>query len=148
MSTDFDTLHACCTLARVDHVDTHLMRTDAARLRTPEHWAREIMEGPPAATRARLAAGWTMLGIRLHHRRPVIAGWPITHSDGEYVRLQGDSMLGLKGQLVTRVVDDGVEFGAFVQLGNPAARALWKRVLPAHLEIVELLLGEAADRAG
>lgn len=148
MDTEHDTLRACCTLDRIDHVDTHLLATGRASDKTPELWAREILERPPAVMRARLATGWTMLGLRVHQRgTDAIAGWPITHRDAEYVRLQGDSLLGLTGQLVTRVTDGGVEFATFVQLGNPLARAVWARVLPTHLEVVGSLLRGAAKRA-
>lgn len=149
MKSASDTLRACCTLDRIDHVDTHLLVTDRAGDMAPEWWAREILEGPPAVMRARLTAGWTMLGLPVHHRGPdAIAGWPIAHRDTEYLRLQGDSVLGLTGQLVTRVTDGGVEFATFVRLGNPMARALWATVLPTHLKIVDSLLRGAAERAG
>ena len=142
-----DTLYAYCTLDRVDHVDTHLLVTDQPFAKTPEQWAREIMEGPSVAMRARLTTGWTMLGLRVHHRgRDAIAGWPIAHRDTDYVRLQADSLLGLTGQLVTRVTEGGIEFTTFAQLDNAWARAMWARVLPTHLEIVERLLREAAER--
>ncbi|RZT25286.1 hypothetical protein EV589_1018 [Mycobacterium sp. BK558] len=147
MKPDTDTLRACCTLDRIDHVDTHLLATDAPRARTPEQWTREILEGPSAVMRARLTAGWTMLGLRVHHLGPdSIAGWPIAHRDADCVRLQGDSLLGLTGQLVTRMTDGGVEFATFAQLDNAVARAMWARVLPTHLQIVERLLREAAAR--
>ncbi|MBX7448305.1 hypothetical protein GR927_09910 [Mycolicibacterium sp. 3033] len=148
MGPDTDTLRTYCSLARIDHVDTHLLSTDDPRGKTPEQWAREILEGPPAATRARLIAGWTMLGLRVHHRGPdAIAGWPIIHADADHVLLQGDSPLGLTGQLMTRVSDDGVQFATFVRLANPAARALWSRALPTHLKFVDSLLRGAADRS-
>ena len=90
-----------------------------------------------------------MLGLRVHHRGPdAIAGWPVAHRDADYVLLQGDSLLGLTGQLVTRVTDGGVEFATFAKLAHPVARAMWARVLPSHLEIVERLLREAAERTG
>lgn len=149
MEPDTDTLRSCCTLDRVDHVDTHLLVTDDPFARTPEQWAREILEGPSAAMRARLTAGWTMLGLRVHHLGPdAIAGWPIAHRDADYVLLQGDSLLGLTGQLVTRVTGGGVEFATFARLAHPVARTMWARVLPTHLEIVERLLREAAERTG
>ena len=149
MDTGNDTLRSYCTLDRIDHADTHVVATERADHMTPELWAREILEGPPAATRAQLTAGWTMLGLRVHHRgADAIAGWPIAYMEAEHVRLQGDSLIGLKGQLVTRVSDAGVEFATFVQLGNPMARALWTRVLPTHLEIVDSLLRGAAERTG
>ena len=142
-------LLACCALPRIDHVDVHLLRTEPARGQTPEQWAREILEGPPAAMRARLCAGWTMLGIKLRHRElRAVAGWPITHSDSSYIRLQGDSRVQLTGQLVTRRTAQGVEFATFTQFGNAAARLLWNRVLPAHLRTVESLLRDAARRTG
>src|SRR5689334_2495271 len=149
MEPDSDTLRAWCTLDRIDHVDTHLLPTADPRSRTPEQWAREILEGPGPAMRARLTAGWTMLGLRVHHLgADAIAGWPVVHRDADYVVLQADSLLGLTGQLMTRVTDAGVEFATFARLSNPVARALWARVLPTHLDIVERLLQEAAERSG
>ena len=56
METGNDTLRAYCTLDRIDHADTHLVVADRADRMTPESWAREILEGPPAVTRARLTA--------------------------------------------------------------------------------------------
>ncbi len=90
-----------------------------------------------------------MLGLRLHRGPDTVAGWSVTHSDAEYSRLQANSRIGLTGQLVTRLVPaDGVVFTTFVQLHNPVARALWARVLPAHLEIVESLVAAAVRRVG
>jgi hypothetical protein len=137
----------CCTLPRVDHVDVHLAHCDSAAHESPELWAREILERTSAAMRLRLRAGWTMLGIGLHHRDPnTVAGWPITHSSAEYARLQGVSRLGLTGQLVTRVNDNGIVFATFAQLSTPLARSVWARVLPTHLTIVRSLLQDAAER--
>lgn len=142
-----DELLACSTLPRIDHVDVHLVHIDPTALDSPESWAREILEHTSAATRIRLRAGWTMLGIGLHHGdADTVAGWRIAHSSAEYVRLQGDSRLGLTGQLITRVTGDGIVFATVAQLSNPLARSVWARVLPTHLTIVRSLLKEAAER--
>ncbi len=144
-----DALLACSTLPRVDHVDVHLLRIGRPRVRTPEAWAREILEHTSVTMRMRLRTGWSALGIALHHGRyDTIAGWPITANTAEYVRLHGDSRAGLTGQLVTRVSDEGVTFATFVRLGNPVARMVWAKVLPAHLTIVRSLVEEAAERTG
>ena len=112
-------------------------------------WAREILEGPGAAVRLRLRAGWTMLGIRLHRgARDAIAGWPITHHDREYVRVQSNSPIGLSGELITRMAGDRVEFATLVRLDNPAARLVWARALPTHLGVVRSLMDGAASRVG
>jgi hypothetical protein len=137
----------CCTLPRIDHVDAHLAHCDSAARGSPELWAREIMECTSAAMRLRLRAGWTMLGIGLHHRDPdTVAGWPITHNSAEYARLHSVSHLGLTGELVTRVDDNGIVFATFAQLDTPLARSAWARVLPTHLRIVRSLLQDAVER--
>ena len=143
-----DALLACSSLPRVDHVDVHLLRVGRPPARTPEAWAREILERTSATVRVRLCTGWTALGIRLHHgRHDTVAGWPITVNTTEYIRLQGDSRIGLTGQLVTRVFDEGVMFATVVQLGNPVARLAWAKVLPAHLAMVRSLVEGAAERS-
>lgn len=144
-----DDLLACSTLARIDHVDAHVVRREVSVHQTPEWWAREILEHTSAAMRVRLRAGWSMLGIGLHHGEPdTVAGWRIADNCTEHVRLQGDSRLGLSGELVTRVTERGVVFATFAQLNNPLARSVWTRVLPGHLAIVRSLLAGAAERAG
>ncbi|PRC45425.1 hypothetical protein C6A85_95215, partial [Mycobacterium sp. ITM-2017-0098] len=115
-----DVLLACSTLPRIDHVDVHLVHIAPTALDSPESWMREILEHTSAATRVRLRAGWTMLGIGLHHGEAgTVAGWRITHSSAEYIRLHGDSRLGLTGQLIARVTGDGVVFATVAQLSNP-----------------------------
>ena len=146
---DPDDFLGCSTLTRIDHVDAHAF-APGGEPRDPLTWAREILEGPGAATRLRLRAGWTMLGIRLRHREAadVIAGWPVTHHDSAYVRLQAASPIGLSGELITRVAGDRVEFATLVRLGNPVARLVWAQVLPTHLSVVRSLMNGAAARAG
>ena len=142
-----DELLACSTLPRIDHVDVHVVHIAPAALDSPESWIREILERTSAAMRVRLRAGWTMLGIGLHHgEADTVAGWRIAHTSAEYVRLHGDSRLGLTGQLIARVTEDGVVFATVAQLSNPVARSVWARVLPTHLTIVRSLLQDAAER--
>lgn len=142
-----DALLACTTLDRVDHVDAHFLRT--AITRSPAQWAREILENVSVIRQLSLCTGWTLLGIKLRHGDGMaVAGWPIAHEDTDYIRLQGDSFTGLTGELVTRVIDDGVVFATFVQLDGAAARFLWNRVLATHLSTVESLVAEAGERVG
>lgn len=142
-----DALLACTTLSRIDHVDAHQLHTDRAGTHSPEQWSREIIEHTSSAMRLRLRTGWTALGIVLHHGEPdTIAGWQIAHNSPDHVRLQGNSRLGLAGELVTRVTEDDVTFATFVRLSNPAARLMWAKVLPAHLTIVRSLVQAAAER--
>jgi hypothetical protein len=142
-----DELLACSTLGRIDHVDVHVVHIAPTALDSPERWIREILEHTSTPTRIRLRAGWTMLGIGLHHgEADTVAGWRVAHSSMEYVRLHGDSRLGLTGELITRVTGDGVVFATAVQLSTALARSVWAAVLPTHLSIVRSLLQDAAER--
>jgi hypothetical protein len=144
-----DALMACGALTRVDHVDAHQFLTAGSGGRTPEAWAREILEATSPSMRRRLRMGWTMLGLGLDHdAADTVAGWRITHNDANFIRLSADSRLGLRGRLVTRVTGDTVTFSTLVQLDNPAARLVWAKVLPTHLRIVRSLVEGAAERTG
>lgn len=140
-----DALLACTTLEVIDHIDVHLLRTDARR--SPQQWAREILENASATRALSLRAGWTLLGIKLQYGdRDAVAGWSVAHDDTEYIRLQSDSCTGLTGELVTRVTGEGVVFATFVRVDGAVARFLWDRALAAHLMIVATLLAEAGER--
>ncbi len=142
-----DALLACTTLDVIDHVDAHLLRTEVVH--SPQQWAREILTNVTAMRQLSLRAGWTLLGIKLHHGDPeAIAGWRVTHNDAEYLRLHTDSFTGLTGELVARVTDDGVVFATFVRLDGRVARFLWDRAVAAHMLIVPALLAAAGERAG
>ncbi len=144
-----DELLECSTLPRIDHTDVHLVHIEPTALDSPESWAREILEHTSAAMRVRLRTGWTMLGIGLHHGdADTVAGWRIARNSAEYIRLHGDSRLGLTGQLITRVTGDGIVFATVAQLSNPLARSVWAKVLPTHLTVVRSLLQGAAERVG
>jgi len=142
-----DALLACTTLDVIDHVDAHLLRTEVDQ--SPEQWTREILTNVTAMRQLSLRAGWTLLGIKLHHAdRTAIAGWPVTHNDIEYLRLHTDSFTGLTGELVTRVTNRGVVFATFVRLDGRVAQFLWDRAVSAHMLIVPTLLAEAGERVG
>lgn len=142
-----DALVAHSTLRRVDHVDAHSIRIDCQNT-TPEQWAREILEHVPRTTRMRLHRGWAMLGLKLDHDDPAaVAGWTVSESNANFVRLHATSRLGLTGQLVVRMADEGFEFATFAQLTNVGVRAIWAAVLPGHLDTVASLLSGAVDRA-
>ena len=131
------------TLPRIDYGDA--FRVTAEVNVTPEQWVRAMLEGAPARVRARLWLGWTALGLRLgppwsSHR---VLGWKVKHSDPAFVLLVADSWLGLRGRLLLRTEPDGLLFATFVQLSNPAVRALWDAITPHHQHVVRSLLTHA-----
>ncbi len=135
---------ALSTLARVDYTDAFTVDPGAgpARDRTPEQWARAVIEGAPASMRRQLRLGWQGLGLRLGPARSAqrVLGWEIRRSTPDFVLLGAGSRIGMPGELLFRRDRDGLLFATFVQQRNPLARLLWARVTPAHQRIVRSLL--------
>ncbi|MEV6065874.1 hypothetical protein AB0L82_04905 [Nocardia sp. NPDC052001] len=147
VSLDADTL-ALTTLTGFGHYDAHLLRTSASGTRPAEQWAREILEEVAPDVATALQRGWRRIALQL---APVgsegtIAGWRIAYSAPEYLLLQAESTRGFEGQLLFRRDDTGVLLATFVRFIDPAARAIWERVLPNHLEFVRSLLTARARR--
>jgi hypothetical protein len=137
---------ALSTLSRIDYEDA--FRVDATVKRTPEQWARAVLQDAPLAVRARLTSGWTTLGLKLGppwsaHR---VLGWEVQHSDPDFALLKAGSRLGLQGELLFRREPHGLLFATFVALSNPAARAAWAGIEHQHRRVVHSLLDHAARR--
>jgi hypothetical protein len=133
---------ALSTLPEIHYEETFLADVDAARDRSPQDWARAILEGAPAKTRRALRLGWTGLGVRLGPEgSPAhVLGWEIRHADAEYALLAGYSPLGLSAELLVTYHEDELLFATFVQQRNPAGRALWLGIEPAHRRVVPAIL--------
>lgn len=140
---------ALSTLDRIDYADTFLVDTRGQQPRTGEQWARLILDGAPAALRASLPGSWRSLGLK--HGKPgdrhCVLGWPVEHSGTDYALLSAQSRVGMPGQLLFLPRGDELLFATFVQHRNPAARAVWAGVVPAHRRVVRQLLQHAIVHA-
>ena len=90
------------TLPHVDYEDAFLIEIGAAQDRTPEQWARAILEDAPITIRTALRSGWLALGLQLDpspSERSVL-GWEVWRSTPEYVLLAGSSRIGLSAELL------------------------------------------------
>ncbi len=134
------------TLARTDYEDAFAVTADIEH--TAEQWVRAVVNDAPARVRRRLWLGWIALGLRLGPpwSSDRVLGWQVKHRDESYVLLGADSWLGLRGQLLFRTEPDGLLFATFLELTNPAARALWAAITPHHQRVVRSLLTHAATR--
>lgn len=74
---------ALSTLSRIDHEDAFPVEVGPAhRNRTPERWARAILEDAPASVRRTLRSGWLALGLRPGPPRSdrSVLGWEVRRS--------------------------------------------------------------------
>ena len=137
---------ALSTLGRVDYEDAFLVEVGADRDRTPEQWARSILEDAPMALRATLLSGWSSLGLRLGS--PLsdrhVLGWEVRRSTRDHVLLGARSRLGMPAELLVKRHRGKLLFSTFVQQENPAARALWAGIEPVHGPVVRHVLARAA----
>lgn len=140
---------ALSTLPRIDYADTFFVDVDPTVERTAEQWAREILEGAPQATRTRLLAGWSSLGLVIGRGQSSdrVLGWQVLRRAPDVVLLGAESRIGMPAQLLITKDGETLVFATLVRFANPVVRALWAAVRPAHLRTVRELLEAARRRA-
>ncbi len=136
------------TLSDVDYEDAFLVETGSAQDRTPEHWARVILEEAPTTMRTALAWGWFALGLQLGSTRSdrLVLGWAVRRSTSEFVLLAGRSPIGLSAELLFKRQKRTLLFATFLQQENSIARAVWAGVAPMHRPIVRYVLEQGSRR--
>jgi hypothetical protein len=137
---------ALSTLARIDYEDAFLADGAAAPDRTPEQWAHTILRDAPLAMRARLLAGWSVLGLKLGGASSAVLGWEMRSSTSEFALLGADSRIGMPAELLIKRDAGGLLFATLVQHDHRIARAMWAAVEPGHLRVVPYLLEQAVQR--
>ena len=141
---------ARCTLSRVDYEDAFAIEFGSAHVRTAEQWARAILEDAPLPMRNGLRRGWLALGLKLDTVPPErsVLGWEVRCSTRDSVLLGADSRIGMPAELLVTRQKRAVRIATFLEHQNPAARALWATVEPAHRRIVPSVLvrAQALDR--
>jgi len=135
------------TLARIDYADAFVVETESAAGRTPEEWARGILEDAPVTVRSALLSGWSALGLKLGSPRSerCVLGWPVKRKTGEFVLLSAGSRVGMPAELLVKRHERGLLFCTFVRHGNPAARVMWAATEPVHVSVVRRVLAGAVN---
>jgi hypothetical protein len=139
---------ALCTLPRIDYADAFVLETGPVDERTPEEWARAILEGSPTALRTKLLLGWSAIGLKVAHGRSTrsVLGWDVRASGPDFVLLGADSRIGMPGELLFMPGREKLVFATFVQQDNFIARAVWAATEATHVPVVRGLLEHAGRR--
>jgi hypothetical protein len=137
------------TLDCVDYTDGFRLETEFAQERTAEEWARALLEEAPEATRVMLRRGWFALGVQLGSTEDgrLVFGWPVRSSSPDNFLLGARSQLGIEAEVLVRRERSAMVVATFMQLRNPAARAVWTGFAPKHRRVLHHLLEEAGERA-
>jgi hypothetical protein len=140
---------ALSTLARIDYADSFVVATGQPDGRTPEQWARTILDRAPIALRGALVSAWIALALRLRrgHSDGFILGWELLRSGADHALLGARSRIGMPAELLVQRWHSGVLFATFVRHQNALARAVWAATEPGHAPVVRYVLERAAARA-
>lgn len=139
---------ALTRLSSIGYEDAFLVGTGRDHARTPEQWARAILEDAPAPQRSALVSGWSGLGLKIGSARTPqrVLGWEIRDSTDQFVLLGADSRIGMPAELLFVPQSDSLLFATFVQQDNHAVRLIWAGVERVHVRTVRRLLEQASRR--
>ena len=139
---------ALSTLSRIDYADAFVVQTGPGHHRTPEEWARAILEGGPRTVQTKLLLGWSAIGLKVVDGRSdrSVLGWAVRNSTPEFVLLGADSRIGMPGELLFKRGHDALLFATFVQQDNLIARTVWAATETAHVRVVRQILEQASRR--
>lgn len=117
--------------ADADYADAFTAPTLDALMRTPEDWARRVLEGASRPMRLFLRVGWRyFLGFPLVGADGVL-GWPVTAEADGWVALEQCSWL-FGVVLLMRASDGELVWATRVKYRSPVSRVAWAVVRPIH----------------
>ena len=137
-----EVIRSLTTIANPDYADLCTATTGAASKRSPEKWARTVLEETPLGRRARLL--WQRLGLRLGP--PGLAdhvqGWKIADRGDNWIRVETASWY-MTAHAVFHVDDGQVSIALFLCYDKPIAADIWSSVSVMHRRAVPDLLRQA-----
>jgi hypothetical protein len=136
------------TLARVDYEDAFLLQTAPGHDRTPEQWARFILEGPPVRLQRLLRVAWSVLGLQLGPSGSpgFVFGWELRRNTPDFALLHVRTRLGGSAELLFQPQEDALLWCTFAEAEGWFGRVFPVVVVPVHVRAVRDLLVRAGRR--
>jgi hypothetical protein len=137
-----ESIRSLDTLTSPDYVDLHTVTTDEARYKSPEQWARAVLENTPLGRSA--PSLWRHLGLRLGppHSPDYVQGWKIADRGDDWIRLETASSL-MTAHAVVHVDTTHVSLALFLRYEQPPAALVWTPVSSMHRRAVPAMLRQA-----
>ncbi|MCU1451664.1 MAG: hypothetical protein JWP02_3834 [Acidimicrobiales bacterium] len=137
-----ETIRSVDTFDNPDYVDLFTLTTRGAREKSPEQWARTVLESTPLGQSARSL--WRLLGLRLgpRHSADYVQGWRIADRGDDWMRVETASWF-MTGHAVVRVDEGRVSVALFLRFDSPVAALLWLPVGVMHRRGVPAMLRQA-----
>ena len=130
------------TFDNPDYVDLFTVTTSRATEKSPEQWARAVLESTPLGQSARSL--WRLLGLRLgpRHSAHHVQGWKIAARGDNWIRLETASWY-MTGHAVVRVDEGHVSVALFLRYNRWVAALVWAPVGVMHRRGVPAMLHQA-----
>lgn len=138
-----EAIRSLSTMNSPDYVDLFTATTNAAAERSPQEWARAVVED--AAGFAGQFVWRVLLGLRLD-RRPSpdhVGGWKIGDRGDSWIRLEAASCF-LTAEIVARVDDGQLSIATLIKHDRPMAAVVWPPLSIVHRQAMPGLLRHAA----
>jgi hypothetical protein len=137
-----EAIRSLTTIADPDYADLCTATAGAATNRSPETWARAVLEETPLGRRARRF--WQRLGLVLGppDSPDHVQGWKIADRGDNWIRVETASWY-MTAHAVFRVDDGQVSIALFLCYDEPIAAHIWSAVSVMHRDAVPDLLREA-----
>jgi hypothetical protein len=121
-----------------DYVDLSTV-TVGATDRSPEEWARALLEVTPTGRSAPVL--WRALGLRLgpSNSPDYVQGWKIPDRGDDWVRIQAASWF-MTAHAVVQFDDGRLSVALFVRYDQPIAAFVWPPVSVMHRRVMPVLL--------
>jgi hypothetical protein len=126
-----------------DYVDMFTVATPLAADRSPEAWARAILEQAPLARR-HARRFWRLMGLRLgpQHSSDHVQGWRIAARGDTWLRLETSSWY-LRAQAVCVVNGGDVCLSLSLRYDRAVAALVWALVSDRHRRAVPVMVHQA-----
>jgi hypothetical protein len=132
-------------MAKPDYVDLFTATTSGSAERSPEDWARALVEG--AAGLSGQFVWRAVLGLRLEPRRSPdsVGGWRIADRGDSWLIVEASSWF-LTAHVVLQIGDGQVSVATIVRYDRPIAALIWSPVSVIHRQAMPGLLRNAKRR--
>jgi hypothetical protein len=137
-----ETIRALDTLVSPDYVDLFTAPAGGAADRSPEEWARAVLEHTPTGRSAPVL--WRSLGLRLGPRPSPehVQGWMIADGGDDWIRIETSSWF-MTAHAVLHVADGQLSIALFIRYDHPVAALVWTPVSVLHRRAVPVMLRQA-----
>jgi hypothetical protein len=137
-----EAIRSLSTLASPDYVDLFTAWTSEASDRSPEQWARTVLEETPLGRNARVL--WRLMGLRLGPRLSPdhVQGWKIAEHGDNWIQVETASWY-MTAQAVCLIEEGQVSVSLSLRYDQPIARLVWALVSGPHQRAVPVMLSQA-----